>query len=490
MNRKDLYRAIGETEESLLQESQKKAFPRKPVWAGALAALLVLTVLSVGILRGGRGMPLGTTAAAAQVLREAEYPQMVAHPSAEPVDMTQEEYDEWMEQFNSWQDSLSQQREQGQVDTQSLTPFFTASLSTYLGNAQGENRTISPLNLYMALAMVAEMTQGETQQQILDLLGAESLEALETQAHGLWNGAYRDDGVATTVLASSLWLDSRVSYREELLDRLADTLYASTFQGTMGSESLNQLAGDWLNQQTGGILEDQAKSLSFDPEMVLGLITTLRYQAKWADPFSPESTSPETFHGVQKDVTVDFMYKSSPDRYYWGEQFGAVCLGMNNRGDLMWLLLPDEGVTPEQLAQDPEVTQLLLTQNAWAEWKQNREVIVHLSMPKFDIESQIDLLPGLAEMGITQVMKPETADFSPLLEGDSMRACLSSAKHGVRVMVDEEGVTAAAFTSIQMSGAGAPPDLEMDFVLDRPFLFALTNHEGLPLFVGCVNQLE
>ena len=39
MNRKDLYRAIGETEESLLQESQKKAFPRKPVWAGALAAL-------------------------------------------------------------------------------------------------------------------------------------------------------------------------------------------------------------------------------------------------------------------------------------------------------------------------------------------------------------------------------------------------------------------------------------------------------------------
>lgn len=151
----------------------------------------------------------------------------------------------------------------------------------------------------MALAMVAEMTQGETQQQILDLLGAESLEALETQAHGLWNGAYRDDGVATTVLASSLWLDSRVSYREELLDRLADTLYASTFQGTMGSESLNQLAGDWLNQQTGGILEDQAKSLSFDPETVLGLITTLRYQAKWADPFSPESTSPETFHGVQ-----------------------------------------------------------------------------------------------------------------------------------------------------------------------------------------------
>ena len=38
------------------------------------------------------------------------------------------------------------------------------------------------------------------------------------------------------------------------------------------------------------------------------------------------------------------------------------------------------------------------------------------------------------------------------------------------------------------AGAAAPPKDEMDFVLDRPFLFAITGTDGLPLFVGVVNQ--
>ena len=29
---------------------------------------------------------------------------------------------------------------------------------------------------------------------------------------------------------------------------------------------------------------------------------------------------------------------------------------------------------------------------------------------------------------------------------------------------------------------------EIDFILDRPFLFAITSQDGLPLFVGVVNQ--
>lgn len=30
---------------------------------------------------------------------------------------------------------------------------------------------------------------------------------------------------------------------------------------------------------------------------------------------------------------------------------------------------------------------------------------------------------------------------------------------------------------------------EIEFILDRPFLFVITNRVGLPLFVGIVNQL-
>jgi len=37
-------------------------------------------------------------------------------------------------------------------------------------------------------------------------------------------------------------------------------------------------------------------------------------------------------------------------------------------------------------------------------------------------------------------------------------------------------------------GAGMPPQEEIDFVVDRPFLFVITGADSLPLFVGVVNQ--
>ena len=75
-----------------------------------------------------------------------------------------------------------------------------------------------------------------------------------------------------------------------------------------------------------------------------------------------------------------------------------------------------------------------------------------------------------------------------MLAGNTQGIFVSQAKHGVRVAVDEEGVTAAAYTLMSMAGAGEPPADEIDFTLDRPFLFALSDRQGLPLFTGVVNQ--
>ena len=66
---------------------------------------------------------------------------------------------------------------------------------------------------------------------------------------------------------------------------------------------------------------------------------------------------------------------------------------------------------------------------------------------------------------------------------------LSQAEHAVRVAIDEKGCTAAAYTVMAMSGGGSqPPDNVIDFVLNRPFLFVITDAAGLPLFTGIVRQ--
>ena len=43
-------------------------------------------------------------------------------------------------------------------------------------------------------------------------------------------------------------------------------------------------------------------------------------------------------------------------------------------------------------------------------------------------------------------------------------------------------------TVMMMCGEAAPPEEEVDFTLNRPFVFAITGTDGLPLFVGVVHQ--
>ena len=89
-------------------------------------------------------------------------------------------------------------------------------------------------------------------------------------------------------------------------------------------------------------------------------------------------------------------------------------------------------------------------------------------------------------MGISDVFNAEKADFSPMT--DDSEVALTQAQHAARVAIDEEGVTAAAYTVMQVASAAAPPDQKVDFTLDRPFVFAITGEDGLPLFVGVVHK--
>ena len=80
----------------------------------------------------------------------------------------------------------------------------------------------------MALAMLAELTDGNSRQQVLDLLDVPDLETLRTRATALWQSHYMNDGATTCILASSLWLNQDVTFVQSTLDTLSKTYYASS----------------------------------------------------------------------------------------------------------------------------------------------------------------------------------------------------------------------------------------------------------------------
>ena len=90
-------------------------------------------------------------------------------------------------------------------------------------------------------------------------------------------------------------------------------------------------------------------------------------------------------------------------------------------------------------------------------------------------------------MGLTKIFERFGNDFSPSVESD-IPVYLQSINQDTRVSIDEEGVIAASYIELNFgAGSAMPPEEIIDFVLDRPFLFAITSGEGVPLFMGTVN---
>lgn len=426
---------------------------------------------------------------AAYLVSKAEYPEMAPYPNEADYYGEKSVYfddEAFSAAYTAWRESRNLRRSYPLENVEGLDGFFRESARQFLSRSNGENRIYSPLNVYMALAMLAETSGGGSRQEILDLLGAESVEGLRAQAFALWNANYCDDGTVTSLLANSLWMNEGVSFSQETIKALAEHYYASVYQGEMGSAEFDKALQSWLNEQTGGLLNDQVSKVEMPPETILALASTICFRAKWSDEFHEGNTKEGRFSVLDADgatVPCDFMHRSDSRNYYWGDSFSAVSLPLRNSGQ-MWFLLPDGDVSVDALLADEEAMNFL---RANGQWENSKFLTVNLSLPKFDVSSQLDLIPGLKAMGVQDVFDFETADFTPLIEND-VEIAVTQAQHGARVRIDEEGCQAAAYTAMIAPGAAPPPEEEVDFVLDRPFLFAITSREGLPLFLGVVNR--
>ncbi|MDE7251888.1 MAG: hypothetical protein K2O32_02965 [Acetatifactor sp.] len=371
--------------------------------------------------------------------------------------------------------------------------FYEITLRNFLYGAGEENRIYSPVNVYMALAMLAEITDGESRSQILTLLGEKDVETLRATTSRLWLDNYIEDDFVTSIPASSLWLNQDLTFCQDAVDTLAKYYYSTVYQGQMGSAEFDQVLQNWLNEQTNGLLEEQIHGMGFSAQTVLALATTLYFKAGWSDEFRESNTVEEVFHSPSKDNMCDFMKMSCSRNYYWGENFSAVSLSFQGSGK-MWLILPNEDIGVDELLQSNSGWSDLFLSNSTDDETTSKQTIEHeyltvnLSIPKFDVSSDMHLEENLPEIGITDVFNSEVSDFSPMID-NSISASVSQIKHVARVQIDEKGCEAAAFTLVMVDRAAAMlPQEEVDFILDRPFLFAITGSSGDPLFVGVVNQ--
>lgn len=390
------------------------------------------------------------------------------------------------EQFDIWYDEKQLRSEIADTAKASIMDFSEACSKEVLTGVDSTNRVWSPINAYIALAMTAELTAGSTQQEVMDVLGVSELSELRKRISAVWEAVYQDNGREISVLANSLWLDDDVNYHQDVMDTLAYHYYASVYHGDLGSDRTNRDIANWLNNQTGGFLKDRTGKVNLDPNSMLALASTVYFQSQWSDQFDSSKNEKKLFHAVSGDVECTFMNaKEYEMNYYWAEDYGAVRLSLKN-GASMWLILPDEDKTVDDVLSSGDYAAMITGSKDFPEENQ-KWMKVNLSVPQFDVSASVDLKAGLQEMGLTKIFEPLGNNFSPSVDSE-IPVYLDSINQDTRVAIDEEGVTAASYILLDFgAGAAAPPDEIIDFVLDRPFVFAICS-SNIPLFVGTVNM--
>ncbi|NJC21813.1 serpin B [Arthrobacter pigmenti] len=343
------------------------------------------------------------------------------------------------------------------------------------------NQVTSPVSALAALAMLRVGAQTTTADELDSVLGfpAEHRDAAMNALLAEWAQHDGDPGTVDDEeppeepllhLANGLFVAEDLELADGFLEPLAQHYGVGVYPVDYSSSSALEAMNAWVNQHTGGRIEEVPIKPSQDT--VLNIINTVYFAAAWANPFDPTSTVEGTFTTGDGPVQADLMHTTLRIQYAAGDGWQGIDLPYNN-GFVMRLVLPEEG-------RPPAMDQAALA-DIDATFDEAPETMVDLTLPSWDHAYDLDLKKMLISMGLDEAM-----GLTPDYTGMGADLFVEGVAQAANITVAEKGTVASAVTQISMQESGAP-ETDVEIVFDRPFLYQILHEEtGMPMFLGTV----
>lgn len=339
-----------------------------------------------------------------------------------------------------------------------------------------QNVFISPLSIFMALAMTESGAGGATRDAMRQALAVPpglSDDQLRASSSALLK-VFQTERGAELSIANGLWSDSSMPMSAEFAKQCRESYQADATTLDFGQPSAAAEIEKWVKEKTHGkvsglISPDQLRSMR-------ALLTNAVYfHGKWAHQFPKNETAPHNFHlangGVKK---VQMMHQDSlSGAYRQGNGFEAAALDYRSSHMRLYAILPSPGSSPEQALAKISMRQLQASAG---------HIELDLRMPRFTLDYKEELRDVLSGMGMDAAFQ-SGADFAPM---GSPGFFIGGVIHKTRLEVDEEGTVAAASTAVKML-ASAPRVKTL--VFDRPFALLLCDTQtNAILFAGVIYE--
>lgn len=444
-----------------------------------LALFMSLSLLAQGMLFGGCGQKsIGEQPA--QTRTETEEAQSVETTDSKNQDQTTAD--------------KTQDQDVAQDEANGFALRFTEALLKQ--KKEGENLIASPYSAWLPLAALVNGCSGETQEQLLKVIGEAGIDAetLNQMVKAVNAGLsqeerrksceeYGETFESPLKIANALFVQKDAAVNQTFAQLFSDNYDGKLFSVDFSDSSAANAINSWASEKTDGKITEIVDS--FDADTVAAIANALYFSDSWSNQFLEENTTEGTFHGAKQDEDAEFMnQKLSDGIYYEDETMQAVVLWTTSGGQMV-LCLPKDGYSAEEALQS--LTTEKLQKISGAEYR-----CVQLSLPKFKLESKtFSIKEALEAMGVP-LMQATDAALTEVLDNEALY--ISSAQQSAMVEVDENGLTAAAVTVMGLEKMALMPETDpIELTFDSPFAFVLTgNGEDAGdqiLFTGVVNHL-
>ncbi|KAK6967375.1 Serpin 1 [Biomphalaria glabrata] len=336
----------------------------------------------------------------------------------------------------------------------------------------------SPYSIHSLLTMTSLGARGDTAAEMKNVLGITSL---GESVHSLYRETIQQLNSQSNVqllTGNAIFINPSYPIVPEFIQETADEYFALTdhidFSANGGPE---KPINDYVEVKTEHMIKDLLEPGTIDNLTVMLLVNTIFFNGTWNYPFDVTKTRKQDFQllgGAVKQVDMMSGYQIQTNiKTDDVNKVDVAEIAFKGKRFALYIALPQEvdGITDlEILLQKPGKVDELLTGFDSKNIK--------ITMPKFRIETKIELKDVLIDIGMVQAFSDKLANFSGLSQA---QVYISKVIHKAVIEVQESGTVAAAATAAKITGKVKP----VPFIADHPFLYFLRDKEtGQVIFQG------
>lgn len=323
----------------------------------------------------------------------------------------------------------------------SQEPLFAADLYKAMG--KDGNLVFSPYSIQSCLGLVCLAAGGETATELARGLRFGSMTKHEI-AKAFAQMLEENGSRSLMKISNKVFLNTEYEI-SDAFGRLSKMCFDASIENMDFSKSTEseKSINDWVEKDTNGMIKDVLPPGAINGDTSALLVNVIYFKGEWEAPFSANDTLNMTFYSTSSDkVTTAFMNQKDYFAYGDVQDLDATAIEMPYMaGDFSMVI-----VLPNQV--DGLAGLAAKVQNNYDLIKISDKLTltyVDLSIPKFEIEYQVDLDQPLSKLGI-QTMFTNQADFHYLLKRSASPLKVSKILHKAAIKVDEAGSEAAAAT--------------------------------------------